>query len=80
LASGETGGGERRCLLTPGSLAGFKMYGHQKKKKIERDEVGGKKGGKKRGKKALLAVAFSSGALGEAPSMAAVPVCVCVCV
>ena len=42
--------------------------------KSKRDEGGGKK----EGKKVILAVAFSSGALGEAPSMAAVPVCVCV--
>lgn len=47
------------------------MYGHQKKKVREMEEENGMK---KKGKRVLLAVAFSSGALGEALSMAAVPV------
>lgn len=43
--------------------------------KSERDGGGKKKDEK--GKRVLLAIAFSSGALGEAQSMAAVPVYVC---
>lgn len=56
-----------------GALQDFNAWPPEEKS--ERD--GG--GGKKRGKKVLLAIAFSSGALGEAQSMAAVPVCECVC-
>lgn len=45
---------------------------HHKKKKVREE----KKRKRKRGKRVLLAVVSSSGALGEALGMAAVPVCV----
>lgn len=57
-----------RCLLTSEDSQDLNILPPEEKS--ERDE--GK--GKKERKTVLLAVAFSSGALGEAPSMAAVPV------
>lgn len=62
-------------FVAPRSLAGLKCMATRRKKVREMRE----ERKRERKKKVLLAVAFSSGALGEAPGMAAVPVCVCVC-
>lgn len=67
--------GEQEHLLTPGSFAGFKMLSHLKGKKVREMEKK-EKASETWGERVLLALAFSSGALGEAPSMAAVLVCV----